>query len=1113
MQSDPTESSTSPLNEPFEQFSSSSQYGYHYSDELRDLPLGSNDEQCGRSTSSEESQSLNGRKMSSERREGRLSDADSRRQQAPISPVDRITQYENASRSQSPKLRMEGPTFVIVPSQTEGSSATSLESFPNEVLIHILSHLPASTLSSVSQVSRRFHALVTSPHAWRIAFARYFPGQDASDDGTVSPVNRPGPESQAQDEIRAEQRYFARLTKSASWRSEYILRTKLLRCLARGKPQQIARAQGSRSSNASSNSTAVITYNSHLFTTINHIDARFGDKDKPPHFIHGSDEYGHASVSDLGTGRVDSWIPATLQTLPSQFTELYPGEASYGLGDGSIVGVPNVMDVSEPFGMVYGGGYPGGLLYFRSYGEQLGRFLKQIGEYSEYPPHLPKVPSGSDSMTAVWIAKSWAVPSMTKGLVGIVTGSSSGVVTAYSLGLDRIEAPRLGRGEMTCRWVVSPGVPIVSVQMDDCYNDSRRAAGRVWGVAVNALGEVYCLKDLIKRPGGSTTSTGPQQDQTIMAWETGRSAAWILVESSRRKADHNPYHDRTLDGAYSPSPFPPTSATSEEEMQAQSREIEEFCKRKPAHFRKTCKNWNMRRKLHVDFGGSNDNGAGENVVVIGSCNTTDAVRPRITRYTRVRFPKATDEPALSPPLIVQTPLSEASIFGGFDSPSITPASYASSQADLSDGAQTSRQAASDFTEEWRISSLAWDGPPMLDITADAIDMSKYSTLTLEEDVESVHSVPGHRARHLAVGTKSGTVHVWNMRGSGNTLAPLRVITTDSPQISCLALSSLYLVHGGNDGLVQAWDVLASTLEPIRTLHSRFSSRARRRLVQAEASVQGVGINLFAAGAIALDPDPTVLRGLVSLGTHLRYWAYSSSTSDETSSKKRRLRRGSVRGSNGAGDRYSHTGRGALNDYIANEQHELKREKEQREMEDLRLQGRFGVGLAGLSEEEALKYAEMISQETFEKDEERRLIDTPIAGTPAFSSARASPSPGTSVANQAVTPRLKSEEELADDIKEAIRLSLLAEAGSPVDTGYPSLSTGSSDYDVPFVVKARKGRNNNSNSAASGGKDKKGKGKAKETEIAMDDLEYALQLSLAEEQSRSEAKGKGRGDWD
>ena len=192
---------------------------------------------------------------------------------------------------------------------------------------------------------------------------------------------------------------------------------------------------------------------------------------------------------------------------------------------------------------------------------------------------------------------------------------------------------------------------------------------------------------------------------------------------------------------------------------------------------------------------------------------------------------------------------------------------------------------------------------------------------------SPSEIPGHRGRFLAIGTTAGIVCLWDMRGNVspdpdaiNVVTPIRMIYTDSPQISSLALTSLYLVHGGNDGLVQAWDPLASTTQPIRTLNSRFSSRARRRLVQAQASVQGVGNNYYAASTIVLDPDPTALRGMVSLGTHLRYWSYSSTSADAyKSTKRRQLNRRSERGSNGAANdqKFSHTGRGALKDYISN----------------------------------------------------------------------------------------------------------------------------------------------------------------------------------------------------
>jgi len=333
-----------------------------------------------------------------------------------------------------------------------------------------------------------------------------------------------------------------------------------------------------------------------------------------------------------------------------------------------------------------------------------------------------------------------------------------------------------------------------------------------------------------------------------------------------------------------------------------------------------------------------------------------------------------------------------------------------------------------------------------------------------------------------------------------------MIQTESPQISCLAVSALYLVHGGNDGLVQTWDPLASSLDqPIRTLHSRFSSRARRRLQQAEASVQGVGINLYAAGAIALDPDPTVLRGMVSLGTHLRYWSYSASAADQYQSKKRLLRRSGERGSNGGSDRFTNTGRGALMDYIATEQEELKREKVRKAREEARLRGRFGVGLGGLTDEEALRYAELISAETFQKDEERRASDTGYIADTNESSKLVTPE--SSVRSQVASAPKYVDDDFNHDLEEAIRLSLL----DGVDSGGRAPNqNGSGAYDIPITYKQKKTRRSASSSPSHSTASKhrtKVAASGSKGAVAADDLEFALQLSLAEEQSRQEMKAE------
>lgn len=622
-------------------------------------------------------------------------------------------------------------------------------------------------------------------------------------------------------------------------------------------------------------------------------------------------------------------------------------------------------------------------------------------------------------------------------------------------------------------------------------------------------------------------------EQLRQAWKTGRTSYWQLVESSRRTGKDDPYNDFDVHGSYSPRSSAGKMHLSKAQILAETSEVEKFLNYRPAHFRKICDGWDMRQKMEVDFGGDDGNGAGESIFVI-RCGVEDQ-NAGVQRFTRWQSEQASLEEypiPKTPPTYHATPMMN-SLFGGgqisVPNPSISPLS--SRTLPTTPGSVIMTRSPT-LVEEWKSSALSLGDPRGVEITAVAIDMSTYALLTTDEDPlwtmngQSAASspfetpsdqglnlthVPGQRARFIAVGTKTGVVMLWNMRDpvstnleTANELHPIRTIYTDSPQVSCLAMSALYLVIGGNDGLVQAWDPLASTLQPVRTLNSRFSSRARRRLIQAEASIHGVGINLYAAGAIALDPDPTVLRGMVSLGTHLRYWSYSASAADQYQSKKRRLRRGE-RGSNGGPDKFTNTGRGALMDYIATEQEDLKQEKLRRSKEDARLKGRFGVGLGGLSDEEALKYAEMVSAEAFQKDEERRMSDSTRESS-VWSSSTATPEGSVKRASY------KVDEEFNNDLEEAIRLSLLDGVG---DGGSSPRASGSGGYDIPITYKQKKSRRSPSTSPSTSQSSRRRKAGG----VAADDIEFALQLSLAEERSRREqddlpkytGKGKGRGD--
>ena len=991
-------------------------------------------------------------------------------------------------------------------------------------MTHILSHLPPNYLSAASLVSRRFHSLVTTPHAWRIAFSRYFSGSEPLNSfETSSGISQENSNSHI-----PERRVFTRLTALASWRSEYILRTRLLRSLSKGKPAEFQAISGSSSSRSGlvQSGNPQITYSSNLFTTVNHIHANFGTElnKKVPRFIHGADEVGSASSSDPKIGKVDRWGFSDPQSF-LQFVEQFPGESEYGLGAGDVVGVPNSMDVSQKYGMVYAVGSPGGTIYYRSTEEQRGRILA-LSRMNNIPERgIPRLDHKVEAMCSTWIAKSSSIPAITEGLVGILSGSSVGVLTSFSLGTDSLGERRLERGEVTARWVLSPGVPIIAIAVDDNFTSKRHVWKRIWAVALNALGEVFYLVDIPKRmiiDRAAKLTEGMLDD---IAWETGRSVHWTLVEATRRSARPDPFDRSGIDGSYSPRSSWDGIGLSKEQLTAETKEIEDFLSRKPKYFRKVCEDWDMRRRLEIDFAGDGDDGAGEAIFVI-SCGLDDGQFAKIQRFTRYMIEDHHDSNVSTndeyDTITSQDKTIGASVFGS--APTKTKSwSFANLppiRSSSTDSLKTKHSA--EKIEEWRNSSFSLGGLKVAQITTSCIDTSTFSLLTISEDPllqlnassasstplssplghmpkpGSPSDIPGQRARFLAVGTRTGIVLIWNMRASSsgnnhltNTIQPLRMIHTDSPQISCLALSALYIVHGGNDGLVQCWDPLGSTAQPIRTLNSRFSSRARRRLVQAEASSQGVGINLFAAGAICLDPDPTILRGIVSLGTHLRYWSYSSSAADQYKSKKRRSQR-SERGSNQGGDRFSGTGRGALMDYIANEKFELEREKESRRKEAERLAGRFGLGLLGpdASEEEIIAYATLLSEEAAQTDELRRQSES--EGSETTMEIPSSPS----------RPGPLSDGDADADLAEAIRLSL--QQSEP--PSFSSSSAGPLTRGADFPIKYAKKRRSPSSSppAASGGVLRLS-GSSSRVAKADDDLDFALQLSLAEEESRKEVQ--------
>lgn len=980
-----------------------------------------------------------------------------------------------------------------------------------EVLTHILSHLPPTAMTATALVSRRFHTLVTTPHAWRVAFSRYFPG----------PYGDNYEHAQGHsDRLISEKRAFSRLTALASWRSEYILRTRLLSSLSRGRPAQVAspRKHGSSRSSGVQPSSAVTTYPSQLYFPVSHIDGSFHVRPgTTPLFIHGAVEQGVVSVSDPGSSKTGSWgLPD--QRIFQHFADLFQGEAEYGLGVGNLVGLPNSMDVSQGYGMVYGEGCPQGRTFFISSAEQRGRFLGTPEAYSEPANGIPFVNMITNAVSCVWIAKSPRVLQMTNGLIGILTGSSAGILTAYSLGPSPCYERRFDRGQITAKWVISPGVPIIGVAVDENFSAQRYACRRIWAVVLNALGEVFYLTEIPTPPEMPRKASPEQMDR--VAWKTGRSVRWELIELTRRTACPDPYNAELVDGSYTPRSSSDAIGLDECQLAAETKEIENFLAFKPKHFRKVCVGWDMRRVLQVDFAGNDQHSAGESVIVLsrGLGESETALVRRYSRQTITpsQFTQDIPRPALSPKPI-------NSLFGGSissHSPNVTTLSnLASSRA-------SSHQREPIFTvnTEWRVSDFTFDQSTSIQITTSALDNSTYAYLAASEDPllgmtgasqasspmsspmahmtppSSTSEIPGQRARYLAVGTSLGKVYVWDVRAQTsstvdiiNSIPPLRVIRTDSPQVSSVALTSLYLVHGGSDGLVQAWDPLASSAGPIRTLNSRFSPRAQRH-----ALARGIGNNYFAAGALCLDPDPTTLRGIVSLGPHLRYWSYSSSTADEYKGNRRRLRR-SHRGSNGSseGQRFSNSGRGALRDFIADEHHEMQRQKSADQKKRERLRSRFGTDLLGpgATEEEMVAYAQMLSEEIYKSESSvaasSASSDTIAVGDSSFAPRSLSSSS---------SPTLQTvEEEIAPDIAEAIRLSLLDDQAS--SESYEPLPS----HSIPIRYAKGARRRSSARSSASGSVLTVAEDSSRQEQ---DDLEFALQLSLAEEQTRAVAAASG-----
>lgn len=761
-----------------------------------------------------------------------------------------------------------------------------------------------------------------------------------------------------------------------------------------------------------------------------------------------------------------------------------------GFGVATDMGVMGVMDLSEDVGWVYGENVENGKCYVHPYSSPY-RSPEQGGFFVHEDRAAAR---GLDpAITAVWITKKrWGgVLETTEGQVGVMVGNSRGFVEFFGLSFEG--RPRLNHTEIYC---VCPGVPIVSIKVDENYSVKRRRQKLFWVVIVNSLGEVYYLVNL----------------------EDG----WNIIPQTVRRASF----------IYNSVFPPPTSGVIGAEANKKGVFDEVLLNMEYRRLKGLWEGWGMNWFIEVDWAGRN--------VVVGNKGTVPA---GLVRYHLVsRMPESGGEGFIreviaSPSEGTGAETVRKSVFGG---KSPTAMSWREVEQD-EDFMQPPPQ--DELPDEWAMAAFEFGERDIASVTAIAIDNSNLAMLSPSEDPGLTPDVPGRNARLFAVGTSMGSVFVWNIRhpvssfASGEDRAPFelplqRVIRTESPQISTLALSSLYLAHGGTDGRVQIWDPLASTYLPIRTIHPQLPEHTDP-------------VNQFVPACLVLDPDPTRLRGAVALGRRIRYWCFSSSSGPGISKKSKKSQAGS--GPRGTPTKV----RAGIRDSIASESKDLVEERDQERKEREELEKRYGVssGRAALNEEEMLEYARMISLEAYE-------METTSGGSAASEDSNRFTTPeGSSRApsSHGTTDEFKDVPEEVEDLElaEALRLSL---EESISNTGRRGHDVGDAEvfedaqeylrdelYQPPITVAGPSRRNPSTFYAAAsnrspsigafttttpewegnewpsvgGGAVDKGKGKARPTAPRSDkeELELAIQLSLREEQERREIlEALGEDDW-
>jgi WD40 repeat protein len=229
---------------------------------------------------------------------------------------------------------------------------------------------------------------------------------------------------------------------------------------------------------------------------------------------------------------------------------------------------------------------------------------------------------------------------------------------------------------------------------------------------------------------------------------------------------------------------------------------------------------------------------------------------------------------------------------------------------------------------------------------------KYTCASMNPD----HAAEGYPL-FFAVGDIKGTVSVYNARQSqpfnDSTVSPLYTISTvPDVKVTSLAINSLVIITGSNDGTAKTYSSLDGT--PLRTLCA--PSSRRRHLRPPSSAGTDLSHNPITAISITAKTKSEVRGAIAFQFGHVRYWNFApDGVGIMVRSRKRRRHRVSAKEI-----------RGFVDD-------EIERDREQKE-EDETKRKRWEKMNGGIEEEDvALQVALMMSRE---EDERRKEFQIP-----------------------------------------------------------------------------------------------------------------------------------------